>query len=293
MAAFLDVPLIGVDMVVDRICSIHSPASGALAYLQQHRAELVKAANAVNPFFVIASRDCEGQLHCAHVLVSDPRLAYARVTAKFFEESLPASIAETAVIHSGAHLGEHVRVGHGCVIDDRVEIGDDTVIGDHVVIRSNTRIGRHCIILSHVVIGESGFGFDFDNKTPVRIPHLGGVSIGDHVQINCRSNIDRGTLENTHIEDHVKIASQVRIAHNCRVGEGTLVAGGTSLCGSVRVGRHVWIGAGAIIREGGITIGDDAQVGMGAVVIKPVKSREVVVGNPARVMRVRDPDEEF
>lgn len=293
VAAFLDTPLVGDDLLIERISPIDHLAQGSLAFLQRDRDELIEAANGVGRVFVLAARSCEGRLTCPHVLVADPRLAYARVLTRFFEEFPPAVIADSARIDPAVRLGQRVGVGHGTVIDADVEIGDDTRIGDHVVIRNNTRIGRNCIILSHVVIGESGFGFDFDRKTPVRIPHMGGVRIGDHVQINCRASIDRGTLDHTYIEDHVKIATQVRIAHNCRVGEGTLVAGGTSLCGSVRVGRHCWIGAGALVRDGGITIGDDAQVGMGAVVVKPVNPREVVTGNPASVLRMRGVAEEF
>ncbi len=293
MAAFLETPLPGPDLRVERICPIDHLSEGALAFLQRDRSEFIESANRVGRVFVLASRSCEGRLTCPHVLVTDPRLAYARVLARFFEERPAPKIADSAHIDPAARLGQRVSVGHDTVIDADVEIGDDTCIEDHVVIRNNTRIGRNCIILSHVVIGESGFGFDFDRKTPVRIPHMGGVRIGDHVQINCRASIDRGTLDHTYIEDHVKIATQVRIAHNCRVGEGTLVAGGTSLCGSVRVGRHCWIGAGALVRDGGIVIGDDALVGMGAVVVKSVNPREVVTGNPAAVLRVRGVDEEF
>ena len=186
-----------------------------------------------------------------------------------------------------------VSIGHGSVIDSDVEIGDDTFIADHVVIRSRTRIGKRCIIRSNAVIGESGFGFDFADRVPVRIPHLGGVVLGNDVLIGCGTIVSCGTLEDTLIEDDAKIDNLVVVSHNCTVGRGSIVTAGAILCGRSQVDQFTWIGANSTIREGGIKIGEGALVGLGAVALAPVAPFHVVMGNPARVLRQRDKTEEF
>ncbi len=292
VADSVGVPLMGPDLVIDRICPVVSLSEGALAFLQNDREDLVDAINRIRRVFIIAAPACKGRLQCSHILVPDPRLTYARVAARFFEGPPSAGICRTAIIDPSARLGQRVRIGSFSVIGPDVEIGDDTQVDAHVVVQEGTRIGHRCRISPHVVIGEP-FGYDFDDKTPVPLPQFGAVCIGDDVRIDSHASIARGTLDDTWIGNHVKIGSQVRIAHNCRVDEGTLIISGTCLCGSVRVGRHVWIGAGALVLEGGIAIGDDALIGAGAVVGKTVPERAMVSGNPARVFRMRKPEERF
>jgi len=293
IAAFLGAPLHGADMIVQQVNGLPHAVEGALTFMQHCHAGDCELLNRLKSVFVIADASAQGQLTCSHVMVPDPRLAFALVAQRFFEVLPEPGIAQTAQVHSGAHLGRNVSVGHYAVIDADVEIGEDTVISHHVVIRSRTRIGKRGLILSHVMIGEPGFGFDFRERVPVRIPHFGGVIIGNDVQIGCGTTISCATLENTRIEDDVKIDNQVVVAHNCIIGRGSVVTAGAVLCGRTRIDEFTWIGANSTIREGGIQIGEGAMLGLGAVALAPVAPFHVVMGNPARVLRKRNEAEEF
>lgn len=293
IARYLGAPLHGKDVVVDRVDSLDAVAKGSLSFMQRYHEGVAAELNRIPGHFVLAEPAAAGRLRCSHIIVPDPRLAFARAAQQFFEEKHEARIASSACVHSGALLGQNVQIGNCSVIDEDVRIGDECVIGDHVVLRSGSRIGKRCFILSQAVIGEAGFGFDFADRVPVRIPHFGGVVIGDDVQIGCGTTVACGTMNDTIIEDHVKIDNLVHVAHNCVVGSGSIITSGVVLCGRTRVGRRVWIGPNAVVKEGGVSVGDDALVGVGAVVLKSVKPRCVVFGNPALTVRERRKDEEF
>lgn len=293
IADFLGVELHGADLTVDHVGSLADAGRGVLVFLQKYREDAGPAWDAASGVFVLADPTAQGGLACSHVIVPDPRLAFARVAQRFFEPLPPPGIAPTALVSPAAQIGRNVSIGPYAVIDAGVEIGDDTVIAEHAVIRARTRIGRRCNIRPHAVIGEPGFGFDYENQLPVRIPHFGGVVLGDDVQVGCGATISCGTLDDTVLEDHVKVDNLVHVAHNCRVGRGTVLIAGTVLCGRCRIGPYSWIGANATIREGGLEVGEGALVGMGAVVMRPVPARHVVVGNPAQILRKRRDDEEF
>ena len=179
-------------------------------------------------------------------------------------------------------LHPSVSVARGAVIEPGVAIGEGTRIGPNAVVCSGTRIGRFCDIKACAVIGDSGFGFERDpHNRPLRMLHLGGVRIGDHVEVGALSTVVQGALGDTVLEDYVKINDHVHVAHNCHVGEATIVGGGAYLSGSLRVGRNCWIGPNCSIRQK-LWIGDEAIVGIGAVVVHDVRPRAMVYGNPAR-----------
>lgn len=134
------------------------------------------------------------------------------------------------------------------------------------------------------VIGQQGFGLEPDESGRYqRIPHIGGVRIGDDVEIGALVAIARGTVDDTVIEDGVRIDDHVFLAHNVRVGEGSLLIAGAQVSGSATIGRGCWIGPQACIRDH-VTIGDGAQIGIGAVVVRDVPPGIVVAGNPARML---------
>lgn len=148
-------------------------------------------------------------------------------------------------------------------------------------------MGEGCVIGSGVVIGEPGFGFAFDERNVAyRMPHIGGVKIGDRVEIGANTVIDSGTLSPTIIEDDVKIDNLVHIAHNVHVGARTLVITQAGLHGSSRIGCDCWIGPGAHIRNK-VKVGNNVLVGQCANVVKDVPDNVVVAGNPARIIRER------
>jgi UDP-3-O-[3-hydroxymyristoyl] glucosamine N-acyltransferase len=226
------------------------------------------------------------------VPVPNPRLGYALVVQEFFDEQAERSVAPTAVIADTAEIGEHVHVGHFTVIEDGVVVGDGTYVDSHVVLKAGTRVGRHCSIGSHTAIGGEGFGFEVtDDGKPIRIGHLGGVVIGDHVEIGQHVAIAQGTIHPTRIDDHVKIDDCVFLAHNVEVGEAAFVIAGAEISGSVVIGKRAWISPEATVIQK-VRIGDDALVGIGAVVVKDVDPNTVVAGVPAKPRGPRYPDAE-
>jgi UDP-3-O-[3-hydroxymyristoyl] glucosamine N-acyltransferase len=287
IAAFLGKPLMGDDVLVTDVKSFESPASNALSFAKKYTPELAATFNAVPGMLLIAVPEYEGKLSIAHILTPEPRLDFARVLRKFFAPAQPTGIAPTAVIASSAQLGNNVSIGHFSIIGEHVTIGDNTRIGHHVIIHDQSVIGQHCLIKSNTVIGEEGFGFEFEEDgTPIRIPHLGRVILGDYVEIGALNSIVRGTLENTVLANHVKTDDHVFIAHNVTVGENTVIIAGAEISGSVRIGKNVWIAPQAsVINQA--EIGDEAMIGIGAVVTKSVAPNMIVVGNPAKELRKR------
>lgn len=206
---------------------------------------------------------------------SNPRLDFIRAQY-LIEEAVGFERDESPPL-----IDPTARIRRGAVIEDGVTIGAHTVVGANAVILSGTRIGRHCEIQSGAVIGDAGFGFERDlEHRPLRMIHLGGVRIGDHVEIGVHACIARGALGDTVVEDYVKVNNLVHIAHNCRVGEGTIIGACADLCGSLAIGRNCWIAPNTSIRQK-LRIGDEAIIGIGAVVVKDVAPGTTVYGNPA------------
>ena len=196
------------------------------------------------------------------------------------EENRPA-IGQFTYISPKVKLGKNVRIGHNCTLDGDITIGDNTVIWNNVVIMNRVTIGKDCNIHSGAVIGHDGYAYteDEDHKKTM-VKHFGGVTVGDQVLIGENVCISRGTIDDTILESGVKIDALGHIAHNCWLEEDTAMLVPCSVSGSVHVGRNGYL-AGNIIRNQ-CTIGENAFVGLGAVVVKDVAPGETVVGNPAK-----------
>lgn len=211
---------------------------------------------------------------CDALVVKNPELAFAKALSFFERKSEIVS-----GIHSSVIIGEHseidptASISPGCVIGNGVRIGAhaiigaNNVIGDRVVIGSNFHsypnvslyhdvvIGDRVILHSGVVLGSDGFGLTNDQGCWIKIPQIGTVVIGNDVEIGANTTIDRGALDNTVIEEGVKIDNQVQIAHNVHVGMHTAIAGCVGIAGSAYIGQHCMIGGGVCI-NGHITIAD-------------------------------------
>ena len=142
-------------------------------------------------------------------------------------------------------------------------------------------IGQRCIVHSGAVIGADGFGFALHKGTWVKIEQLGGVRIGDDVEIGANCAIDRAVFKSTIIEDGVRLDNLVHIAHNVIIHDGAFVIACAEVSGSVEIGKNAWIAPNACINQK-LKIGDSALVGLGAVVTKNVENDSIVAGNPAK-----------
>ena len=180
-----------------------------------------------------------------------------------------AQVCAYAVVGRGARLGESVVIGEGSVVGPGVSVGDGTRLAPRVVLMDGVKVGARCRLHSGVVVGSDGFGFAREDPEWIKVPQIGGVVIGNDVEIGANTTVDRGTIEDTVIEDGVKLDNQVQIAHNARIGAHTVMAAFSGVAGSTRVGARCLFG-GAVVTIGHLTICDDAVFTFRTAVLKSV-----------------------
>ncbi len=245
--------------------------------------------------------------HCrVNALVTDkPYISYARIAALFVPAlteksgihpaacvSADATIHETAWIgpncsvEAGVTIGANCRLGPGCFIGENSTIGENCLLVGNVSICHGVRIGCRNIIHPGVVIGSDGFGFANEQGQWLKVPQLGGVVTGNDVEIGANTTIDRGALDDTVIEDGVKLDNQIQIAHNVRIGAHTAIAGCVGISGSTRVGCRCAI-AGGVGIAGHLDIADDVTITAMSLVVKSIsKSGAYSSGIPVEQNRL-------
>ena len=169
------------------------------------------------------------------------------------------SIAANVVIGVNVQIGAGARIGPGCVISDHSIVGENTLLHANVVIYHDIEIGNQCILHSGCVIGADGFGFAPDAGSWVKIAQLGGVRIGNNVEVGANTTIDRGALGNTEIGNGVKLDDQIMIAHNVIIGDDCAIAGTVGIAGSSKLGKRCTLAGGAGI-AGHLELADDVHV---------------------------------
>jgi len=216
------------------------------------------------------------------ILVRNPRLAMALILSKFSRpREIEVGIHKTAVIHKTAKIGKNVAIGPLVYIGPHTEIGDNTILYPQVTIYENVNIGQHCVIHSGARIGVDGYGFASAGGTFEKIPQIGGVIIGDEVEIYANVTIARGTLGNTVIGSGTKIDCLTHIAHNCEIGENCAIVSLVGFAGSVKLGRHVTV-AGQAGFSGHNIIGNNAIIMARAGVTKDIPANSIVSGFPVQ-----------
>ena len=197
---------------------------------------------------VIVAAESEPLTALPRIVCDNPYAYFARVSQLFNAPTRqPPGVHPSAVIAPGAHLGARVSIGAGCVVGEGVSIGDDSCLYPRVVIYPGCTLGARVVVHSGVVIGSDGFGIANDAGRWVKIPQIGGVRIGDDVEIGANCTIDRGALQDTVIEEGVKLDNLIQIGHNVRIGAHTAIAACTGIAGSTDIGRHCMIGGAAMI----------------------------------------------
>ena len=217
-----------------------------------------------------------------------PKEVFFSVLNRFWGKENKKGIEPTAIVET-ENIGKDVYIGHNTYINSEVTIGDNVRIMDNVSILCPTKIGDNTIIWSGVVIGADGFGYYQDEEGINRkVPHYGGVRIGENVEIGANTCIDRGTLDDTVIGDDTKIDNLCNIGHNTNIGKNVLIIGLSEICGSCHIGDNAYIAPQtAILNQS--KIGTNSYVGMGSIVIRDVRENERVFGNPAK--RIMSPGE--
>lgn len=224
------------------------------------------------------------------IVVSDPYLYFARVTQWWRREhgralepgihptawidpsavvAPSASIGAFACVGANAVLAEGVRLGEHVVVGAGASVGAHTRLAPRVTVGEDCRIGQRCILHSGVVVGADGFGFAPAGTHWEKIEQLGAVRIGDDVEIGANTCIDRGAMEDTVIEEGVKLDNLVQIGHNVHVGAHTAMAGCVGVAGSARIGAHCTIGGGAVVL-GHLSLVDRVHVSAASVVTRSI-----------------------
>ncbi|MDP2783713.1 MAG: UDP-3-O-(3-hydroxymyristoyl)glucosamine N-acyltransferase [Sulfurimicrobium sp.] len=237
---------------------------------------------------VIVGKDMRDASDRPRIVCNNPYAYFARVSALLNPEpAVKAGVHASAVIDPGvkiadsASIGPFVHIGADCVIGDGVVIGAGCVIGASVVIGAQCRLyprvviyhgcqlGERVILHSGAVIGADGFGLAHENGRWLKIPQIGRVLIGDDVEIGANTTIDRGALEDTVIEEGVKLDNQIQVAHNVRIGAHSAMAGCVGIAGSAKIGRHCTVGGAGMIL-GHLEIADNVQISSGTLITKSI-----------------------
>lgn len=277
VAAVADAELRGDDeLPITGVATLQQAGPGEISFLANARYRQYLASTRASA--VILAPDYAAQCPTAVLINANPQLAYARVAA-LFNRPPPrtpgihpmAWVSERAQVAGDATIGPHCTVEAGAVIESGVDIGPSCVIGAGVRVGRDTRliaqvtlaagvvVGACCLLHPGVVIGADGFGLANDQGRWVKIPQLGGVRLGNEVEIGANTTVDRGALDDTVLEDGVKLDNQIQVGHNVHIGAHTAIAGGVMIGGSTRIGCHCMIGGGSCI-SGHLEIADAVVV---------------------------------
>ncbi len=258
--------------IINSLATLTNANAGQIAFLSnvKYREQLTGTQASA----VIISPDCLDDCPTNALIMANPYMGYALVaqlldtTPKTAENIHPsavidasASIAENvsiganAVIESGVELSPGVNIGAGCFIGKNSKIGRYSSLWANVTVYHQVVIGEHCLIQANTVIGSDGFGYANHQGKWLKIPQLGGVNIGNNVEIGASTTIDRGALDDTIIKDNVILDNQIQIAHNVVIGEGTAMAACSVIAGSTVVGKNCTM-AGLVGVNGHINIAD-------------------------------------
>jgi len=263
-------------VLISQVGSLERAVRGQIAFVSSAKYRAGLAATGASA--VILGAEAETLTALPRIVCDDPYSYFARVSQLFNPRTAQAEgVHPSASVAPTAKLGARVSIGPGCVLGADVSIGDDSCLYPGVVVYHGCRIGARAILHSGVVIGADGFGIASEGGQWLKIPQIGGVSIGDDVEIGANTTIDRGAMDDTAIGDGVKLDNQIQIGHNCRVGAHTAMAGCVAVAGSAQIGSHCSIGAGALIL-GHLSICDHVRVSADTVISRSISKPGTYTG---------------
>ncbi|MCU0977294.1 MAG: UDP-3-O-(3-hydroxymyristoyl)glucosamine N-acyltransferase [Steroidobacteraceae bacterium] len=264
------------DAEVATVASLREAGPGSVSFLANPRYRRYLAETRAGA--VVLDRAAAAECPVPALIAANPYAAYARIAAELYpvppvapgvhpsavvdpaaRVSGDACIGPQAIVEAGAEIGPRALVGPASVVMAGARIGADTRLVARVTVYPGVVIGMRGVLHAGAVIGADGFGFAPDRDGFVKVPQVGSVRIGDDVEIGANTTVDRGAIEDTVIEDGVKLDNLVQVGHNVRIGAHTVVAGCAGISGSTTIGRRCMIG-GAAGTVGHIEIADDVVV---------------------------------
>ncbi|HXU92627.1 MAG TPA: UDP-3-O-(3-hydroxymyristoyl)glucosamine N-acyltransferase [Gallionella sp.] len=264
------------EVCVEQVTTLEKAQRRHISFLtnSKYRSQLVTT----NAGAVIVGEADADATELPRIVSNNPYAYFARVSAMLnpLPQALPgvhpaavvgagaridptASVAANAVIGEGAVIGANSVIGEGCCIGANVVIGSRARLYPRVTIYRDCVIGDDFIAQSGAVIGSDGFGFAMDEGRWIKIQQIGRVVIGNDVEIGANTTIDRGALDDTVIENGVKLDNQIQVAHNVRIGAHTAIAGCVGIAGSATIGKYCRIGGSAGIL-GHLQIADHVEI---------------------------------
>jgi UDP-3-O-[3-hydroxymyristoyl] glucosamine N-acyltransferase len=273
------------------VSSIKDAREDELSFCYHEGEKGVSLISKSNAGVILCKMSMEGLVHPksgaqAFFFLDNPRLVFVQITNKLYNKKKTiVGISPHSVISETAKIGSHCYIGDYVVVGDNCEIGDNTIIYDRVSLVQNCHIGNNCIVQPGVTMGADGFAFERHPTGELeRFPHLGGVKLGNNVEICANTNIARGSLSDTIIGDGTKIDAMVQIAHNVVIGTNSEVTTGTIIGGSTSIGNMCWTGLNSTLKDN-IKIGNNVLIAAGAVVIHDVQDGDIVAGVPAKSIK--------
>jgi UDP-3-O-[3-hydroxymyristoyl] glucosamine N-acyltransferase len=276
----------GAQTLIEQVGSLEHAGPRQLAFYSgaRYRAQLA----ATRAGAVVLAPQAAAETTLPRLVADNPHACFARA-AQLLNPALPpapgvhaaaqvhararvaasACVEAGAVVGPGAEIGERAWIGAGCYVGDGAAVGADSRLHPLAVIYAGCRLGARVIVHAGAVIGADGFGMASEAGRWVKIPHLGRVVVGDDVEIGANTTIDRGTFEDTVIEEGVRLDNQIQIGHNCRIGAHTAMAGCVGVAGSAVIGRHCTFGGAAMIL-GHLTICDEVHVSAGTLISRSI-----------------------
>jgi UDP-3-O-[3-hydroxymyristoyl] glucosamine N-acyltransferase len=258
--------------VVTGLAPLETAQSGDLSFLSNPRYQSQLQHSLAACVIVSPAMESPARSRGACIVTAQPYVYFARVTQlwkKLLGHRSEPGIHVSAVVDATAMVDPTASVGPLCVVERGARIGAGTVLKSRVTLGENCVVGERCILHSGVVIGADGFGFAPNAGIWEKIEQLGAVRIGNDVEIGANSCVDRGALQDTTIEDGVKLDNLVQIGHNVHIGRHTAMAGCVGVAGSATVGAGCTIGGGAIVL-GHLTVGDGVHISAATVVSKSI-----------------------
>ncbi|WP_213954286.1 UDP-3-O-(3-hydroxymyristoyl)glucosamine N-acyltransferase [Variovorax sp. dw_954] len=261
------------DLEIARLAPLQNASPDSLSFLSNPK--LVKELAISLAACVIVSPAMREQAAArgAFIVTPDPYLYFARLTqfwkrAHARPDSQPR-IHPSAVVDPEARVDPTARIGPLCVVERGARIGADTVLKSSVTVSEDCQIGARCLLHPGVVIGADGFGLAPDRGTWVKIEQLGAVRVGDDVEIGANTCIDRGALEDTVIEDGVKLDNLIQVGHNVRIGKHTAMAGCSAVAGSAVIGPHCTVGGAGMVL-GHLTLAEGVHISAASLVTRSI-----------------------
>lgn len=260
------------DLAIHGLAPLESAGAHELSFLSHPKYQQQLSLSRAACLIVSPAMQVAAMARGACIVVDKPYLYFARVTQLWRKQMAAPALAHihpSAVVDAGAFIDPAAFVGPLCVVERGARIGAATVLKSRVTIGEDCVVGERCILHPGVVIGADGFGFAPDGERWEKIEQLGAVRIGNDVEIGANTCIDRGALQDTVIEDGVKLDNLIQIGHNVKIGKHTAMAGCVGVAGSAVIGAHCTVGGGAVVL-GHLTVGDHVNISAASVVTRSI-----------------------